>query len=174
VTDPAGSVTVVRPEAAADASAIRDLLVRAFETPAEADLVERLRQDGDLVLAMVADDCEHGIVGHVAFPRLRVDHMGREFPAVGLAPLAVAEAHRRQGIGADLVCGGLGNLASRGETLVFVLGDPAYYTRFGFAAEAAQPFTCAYAGPHFMALPLADTAPRAGTVHYPAAFDGLT
>jgi putative acetyltransferase len=174
VTGPTGRATVVRPEAAADAGAIRDLLVRAFETPIEADLVERLRHDRDLVLAMVAADCEHGIVGHVAFPRLHVDHMGQEFPAVGLAPLAVAEAHRRQGVGADLVCRGLDCLASRGEVLAFVLGDPAYYTRFGFAVATAKPFTCAYAGSHFMALQLADTAPPAGTVRYPAAFDGLT
>lgn len=173
MTRPVGGVTVVRPEKPADAGAIRNMLVQAFETSAEADLVERLRQDGDLVLAMVATDSEHEIVGYIGFPRLRVEHMGREFPAAGLAPLAVAEPWRRQGIGADLVQGGLDNLALRRETLVFVLGDPAYYTRFGFAAETAQPFTCIYAGPHFTALPLADTAPRAGTVRYPVAFDSL-
>lgn len=167
-------VTVVRPEKPADAGAIRNVLVQAFETSAEADLVERLRQDGDLVLAMVATDSEHEIIiGYAGFPRLQVEHRGQVSPAVGLAPLAVAAPWRRQCVGADLVCGGLSNLALRRETLVFVLGDPAYYTRFGFAAETAQPFACAYAGPHFMALPLADTAPRAGTVRYPAAFDSL-
>ena len=56
---------------------------------------------------------------------------------------------------------------------MFVLGNPAYYTRFGFALDAAQPFTCVYAGPYFMALRLADTAPRAGIVRYPAVFEGL-
>lgn len=168
-----GSVTVTRPEAPADADAIRSLLEQAFETSAEADLVERLRRDGDLVLEMVAVDSEHGMVGHISFPRLRVEHMGSELPAVGLAPLAVAERCRRQGIGADLVSAGLDNLAIRRETLLFVVGDPAYYMRFGFAAETAQPFACAYAGPHFMALRLADSAPRAGAVRYPAAFDAL-
>jgi putative acetyltransferase len=172
VTRSAG-VTVVRPEKPADAGAIRNVLVQAFDTSAEADLVERLRDDGDLVLAMVATDSEHEIIGYVAFPRLRVEHEGGEFPVVGLAPLAVAERWRRQGIGADLVYGGLDNLMLGREALVFVLGDPAYYTRFGFAAEPAQRFACAYAGPHFMALPLTDAAPRAGTVRYPAAFDGL-
>jgi putative acetyltransferase len=168
-----GSVTVVRPETLADVSPIRDLLVLSFETSAEADLVERLRRDGDLLLAMVAIDSRHGFVGCIAFSRLRIEHMGREFPAVGLAPLAVAEPYRRQGIGADLVCGGLDCLALRRETIAFVLGNPAYYTRFGFALETAQPFTCTYAGPHFMAMQLADTAPRAGAIRYPPAFDAL-
>ena len=167
------SVTVTRPATDKDASAIRDLLMQAFETRAEAELVDRLRHDGDVVLAMVANDSESGIVGCIAFSRLRIEHGGHEFPAVGLAPLAVATPYRRQGIGADLVSGGLSNLDISRETLVFVLGDPAYYGRFGFALETAQPFTCVYAGPYFMALQLADTAPRAGVVRYPAAFDGL-
>lgn len=173
MTVPLGGVTVVRPQRPADAAAIRDLLVQVFETSAEADLVERLRHEGDLVLAMVADHSEHGVIGYAAFPRLRIEHTGREFPAVGLAPLAVAEPYRRQGVGADLVGGGVNNLALRRETLVFVLGDPAYYTRFEFALETARPFECVYAGAYFMALRLSDTAPRAGHVRYPAAFDGL-
>ena len=141
-------------------------------TPAEAELVDRLRRDGDLVLSLVATDAAQAVVGHVAFPRLRVESAGREFPAVGLAPLAVADdaspPRRRRGAGSVR---GSRNCARQGETLVFVMGDPAYYTRFGFALETAQPFTCAYAGPYFMALRLADAAPRAGTVRYPAAFD---
>ena len=69
---------------------------------------------------------------------------------------------------------GLERLAASGEAIVFVLGNPDYYTRFGFALDLAQPFTCVYAGPHFMALRLADTAPRAGIVQYPAVFEGLS
>lgn len=168
-----GTVTVTRPEAEADADATRALLKHAFQTQSEAKLVDRLRREGDLLLGMVATDSVRGVVGYIAFPRLRVEHAGQQFPAVGLAPLAVAEAHRRLGIGADLVCGGLDCLALRGETLVFVLGSPAYYTRFGFAREAARPFSCAYDGPHFMALRLADNAPRTGTIRYPVAFDAL-
>jgi putative acetyltransferase len=164
----------IRPETAADAPAIHDLLAHAFETPAEAELVDRLRRDGDLVLSLVATDTAQAVVGHVAFPRLRVESAGRESPVAGLAPLAVAETHRRQGIGAQLTRAGLDHLRAKGETLVFVMGNPAYYTRFGFALETAQPFTCVYAGPYFMALRLADAALRTGTVRYPAAFDDLS
>jgi putative acetyltransferase len=165
----------IRLEAAADAQAVRALLAGAFETSVEgeAELVEQLRRDGDLVLALVAVDAVQRVVGYVAFPRLYVENADREFPAVGLAPLAVVAPHRRQGVGAALVRAGLDRLAARGETIVFVLGNPDYYTRFGFALDLAQPFICVYAGPYFMALCLADTAPRAGIVRYPAAFDGL-
>jgi putative acetyltransferase len=161
----------IRPETAADAQAVRALLTNAFETPAEAELVQCLRRDGDLVLALVAVDAAHRIVGHVAFPRL---HVGDEYPAVGLAPLAVVAAHRRRGVGAALVRAGLERLVAGGETIVFVLGNPAYYKRFGFALEAARPFTCVYAGPYFMAIALADNAPRAGVVRYPASFASVT
>jgi putative acetyltransferase len=166
-------MTTIRHEWADDVGAIHDLLVSAFPTPAEADLVDRLRRDGDLVLSLVAADAKGAVVGHVAFPRLRVVLSGVEYPAVGLAPLTVAETHRRQGIGAELVQCGLAQLRARDETLVFVLGDPAYYGRFGFTAETARPYTSAYDETYFMALSLEDDAPRAGSVRYPAAFDGL-
>ena len=131
----------IRPETAADADAIRALLAHAFETSAEAELVDRLRRDGDLVLALIAIDAAQAVVGYVAFLRLRVESAGGEFPVIGLAPLAVAATHRRQGIGAALTCAGLDHLRAHDETLAFVMGNPAYYTRFGFALETAQPFT---------------------------------
>ena len=59
------------------------------------------------------------------------------------------------------------------ERLAFVLGDPAFYQRFGFSLEMAQAFESSYTGQHFMALKLADDAPERGRIRYPAAFDGL-
>jgi len=163
----------IRPETADDAANIRELLVHAFGGPAEADLLDRLRRDGDLILALVALDARRAVVGHVAFSRLRIESVGHAAPAVALAPLAVPDAQRRLGIGAALVRAGLDQLAAHGETLVFVLGDPAYHTRFGFAPETATPFASAYSGPHFMVLRLSQHAPHAGTIRYPAAFDDL-
>jgi putative acetyltransferase len=162
----------IRPETAGDAADVRQLLVSSFGGPAEAALVDRLRRDGDLMLALVATDAARAVVGHIAFSRLCVE-AGDLSPAVALAPLAVADTHRRCGIGVALVRAGLDQLAAQGEMLVFVLGDPAYYTRFGFAPESAGRFACAYAGPHFMALRLSEHAPHAGTIRYPAAFDDL-
>jgi putative acetyltransferase len=172
VSASAGDI-VIRPEALADATAVHALLRQAFGGPGEAALVDRLRAEGDLVLALVAVAPPETVAGYVAFPRLQVASESGTNPAIGLAPLAVAAPHRRRGIGAALVRAGLDRLIACRETVVFVLGDPAYYGRFGFDADAVQPFGCAYAGPHFQARRLAAPAPSAGTIRYPAAFDDL-
>jgi putative acetyltransferase len=109
----------------------------------------------------------------VAFARLRVDDVQGTHEVVGLAPLAVAPDLQRRGIGSALIRAGHRHLAARGERLVFVLGCPAYYARFGYSLLAAQPFGSGYSGPHFMALRLNEGAPIGGKVRYPAAFSDL-
>jgi putative acetyltransferase len=161
----------IRPERSDDAPTIRNILTAAFSGSAEANLVERLRLDGDLVLALVADDGE--VRGHVAFPRLRVEDSDGTHDVVGLAPVAVAPGLQRRGIGSALINEGHRRLIERGESLAFVLGDPAYYARFGYSLLAAQPFESNYSGSHFMALRLNESAPLAGKVRYPAAFADL-
>ena len=61
-------------------------------------------------------------------------------------------------------------LKTQGEKIVFVLGDPDYYKRFGFSHETAKAFACVYQGDHLQALRLAPDAPTAGDVIYPSAF----
>ena len=163
---------IVRPERPDDATAVRALLIAAFGGPAEADLVERLRGDGDFMLSLVADDGE--IHGYAGFPRLRVDGALGVRDAAGLAPVAVMPGLQRRGIGSALIREAHRRLAEQGVPLVFVLGDPAYYARFGYSVAGAQPFKSAYASPHFMALPLNADAPQGGEVRYPAAFDQLS
>ena len=160
---------IVRPERGDDAQAIRNILTAAFSGSAEADLVERLRQEGDLVLALAADDGD--VRGYAAFPRLRVEDAQGTHDAVGLAPVAVAPNRRRRGIGSALIRQGHRRLVEQGESLVFVSGYPAYYARFSYSL--AEPFESAYSGPHFMVLRLNEGAPRAGKVRYPAAFNDL-
>jgi len=162
----------IRHERADDAFAIRRILDEAFAGPAEGDLVERLRASGDLVLALVAltDDT---IVGYAAWPRLWITTPRDQYKAIALAPLAVARAQQRNGVGSALVQEGLAQLRTWGESLVFVLGDPVYYRRFGFSAEAASAYESMYAGSHLMALRLTPTAPECGRLSYPAAFDDL-
>ena len=159
----------IRPERPGDRDAIFAVNRAAFGQAAEAALVDRLRADGDLVLSLVAADGE-ALVGHVAFSRL-------EAPAgcaAALAPVAVVPARRRQGIAAALIREGLTRLAGGGQDLVLVLGDPAYYGRFGFAAEAAAPLRTPYDGPFQQALALTERGRRmAGEVRYAAAFAEL-
>ena len=57
---------------------------------------------------------------------------------------------------------------------IYLLGDPAYYSRFGYSLEAAAPFDCVYSGPHFMALPLVEPLPvSGGELRYAPAFEAL-
>jgi putative acetyltransferase len=158
----------VRAEQAGDRQAIHDLHAKAFPTEAEAVLVDRLRDANDITISLVAED-EVRIVGHVLF-----SPMAAPFRALGLAPVAVAEGSRRQGIAARLIEEGLAQAKKGGWEGVFVLGETRYYDRFGFSVEAAAGFASLYAGPHFMALALQGALPHlAGRVDYAPAFATL-
>ena len=164
---------VVRPAADEDAGAIRAVLLAAFPSAAEADLVERLAADGDLALSFVAA-VDGKIVGHIAFSRMTAAADGERVPALGLAPVAVLPGHQKQGIGGRLIERGLAAANGRGTAIVFVVGDPDYYGRFGFRSETAAPFASSYAGPHFMAQWLSSPrAPAAGQADYAPAFGRL-
>jgi putative acetyltransferase len=149
---------------------VRAVLQLAFAGTTEADLVERLRADGDLVVALVAEQMGR-IVGYVAFPRLSLDVDGHILPVIGLAPAGVLPDRQHGGIGGALIRAGIGRLKDCAERLVFVLGDPAYYARFGFTVTDA--YVSRYAGPYFQALMLAPDAPKSGRVSYPHAFDAI-
>jgi putative acetyltransferase len=165
-----GGSNGVRRERPGDEGAIRAVIAAAFGGAAEADVVEHLRADGGLILGLVHES-GGGIVGYVAFARLTVAVGEGTAAAAGLAPLAVAPSHQNRGVGSLLVRAGLDGLKQHGERIVFVLGDPAYYGRFGFAVMDG--FVSRYAGPYFQALRLAADAPASGRVTYPKAFDGL-
>ena len=164
----------LRPAEPRDAAAIRAVHVAAFPTPLEADLVEALERDGDAAISLVAERVGE-IVGHVLLSRMHVSGDGRLYQALGLAPVAVLPGFQGAGIGAALIEGALAIAKANGEELVFLLGEPDYYRRFGFSAEAAAPFGSPYSGPYFMALPLQPgvASPRAGKADYPRAFSDL-
>lgn len=137
---------VIRPENAADpaeCAAIADLVERAFPAVPESDgteaaLVAALRASGDVVadLTLVALESER-IVGHVLFSRM---HVG-DTPALALAPLAVTPEKQRMGIGSALVRRALERArqvdkAPGAPRFVIVLGEPDYYSRFGFTRAA--------------------------------------
>lgn len=164
----------IRPEQAGDHEAIDIVLREAFGGSDEADLVARLRANGDFVGALVAVKETGGVVGYIAFPRLWIDGTGERCPAAGIAPLAVTPKHQRDGIGTALMTAGLAQLETCGVRLVFALGHPAYYPRFGFSVADAVPYQSEYSGPHFMLKVLNAGAPSSGRVSYPSAFAGLS
>ena len=164
----------IRPAEASDAAAIFALHAKSFPSDAEAHLVDRLSAEGDVQLSLVA--MEHGhLVGHVMFTVMSVTADGQPLTAAALAPVATDPQHRRQGIAAALIEAGLKALVEEGVAISFVLGDPAYYTRFGYALTEAAPYSSLYAGPHFMALRLDKSLPlpKSGSAQYAHAFSQL-
>jgi len=159
---------MIRYAKSTDHAAIADVVSAAFGRGDEAELVARLREGGDALFELVA--MEDGVVaGHVLFSRLWVDDT-RLYAA--LAPLAVAPARQGSGLGSALVRAGIESARDFGCHGVLVLGEPAYYGRFGFSAEDAGTVSSPFRGlAAFQALAL-EAGAFAGplTAVYPDAF----
>lgn len=132
---PTLSAVRLRTEEPEDHAAVGRLHVAAFEDHGQvvADLVEDLRalvtsSDG---LSLVAED-DTGVVGHVLFTRSLLDAPRRLVDVQVLSPIAVTPGRQGQGIGSALIRDGLATMAERGVPVVFLEGDPGYYSRLGF------------------------------------------
>ena len=144
----------IRAEGVHDRAAITAVHEAAFGQPAEARLVEALRAAGKALVSLVAV-ADGAVVGHVLFSPVTIEGLGPG-ACVGLAPLAVLPAHRRRGIGGAMVRAGLHACRSAGQAAAVVLGDPAYYSRFGFVPARQFGLSSEYDAPDdaFMALEL--------------------
>jgi putative acetyltransferase len=165
-------IGLIRLEDEGDAPAIRDLLEAAFPDHAEADLVDALRRMRVLVLSLVAE-ADGYVVGHVGFARIFIESEAGRSRAVALAPLAVYAEYQDKGIATRLVREAHAVLASRGETLSVVLGDPNYYRRFGYTHARAAGFESDYQSPYLMAISFG-AAPHEGRLIYPPPFAALS
>ncbi|MFD7996711.1 GNAT family N-acetyltransferase [Streptomyces mexicanus] len=167
-----GNTWITRAETSADIPAIRDIILAAFPTPAEADLVDSLRADPTAWiegLSLVAADETGHPVGHALLTRCRIGTT----PALCLAPCAVRPEQQRTGAGTAAIRAALAAARSLGERHVVVLGHPAYYPRFGFTRASTHGIGLTIDVPDdaLMALSLdADHPLPSGTVHYAAAF----
>ncbi|AOF91163.1 N-acetyltransferase [Sinorhizobium sp. RAC02] len=128
---------IVRPEQPTDIDAIRTLTETAFRTAAHADgtehvIIDRLRAAGVLTLSLVAE-VDGVIVGHVAFSPVTVSDGSSDW--YGLGPISVDPGRQGSGIGSRLVREGLDRLKALGAAGCVLLGDPAYYGRFGFERD---------------------------------------
>jgi putative acetyltransferase len=166
---------LIRREGPEDAAAIREITAAAFGRPAEAALVDELR-DGEAwlpVLSMVAVSMvagESSVTGHVLCTRGHVDGA----PVLALGPLSVRPDRQRAGVGSALMHAVLGAGDALGEPLVTLLGDPGYYRRFGFRLSGEYQITPPVAGwePHFQVRVLTGYRPQVGgTFRYAEPFD---
>lgn len=133
----------IRLEAQADLDAIYAIEAAAFEGEAHAELVNHLRAEGALILSHVAE-LSGETVGHAAYSLVTVTDgdIVHRFPALG--PIGVLPRCQGQGIGSALVRAGLEAMSDMGYGLLFLVGSPRYYPRFGY--QPAQPlgFTSDY------------------------------
>jgi len=136
VTGPEIAITI-RPEQEGDEAAIRDLVIRAFDGHPHSDgdehsVIDRLRAGADLALSLVAEDGE-AVVGHIAYSPAILTNGDNGWFVLG--PVAVEPSYQAGGIGRALIEAGEAELRARGAKGLTVLGDPAIYSRFGFATD---------------------------------------
>lgn len=164
-----------RTETVDDREAVRRVNEQAFEQPAEANLVEALREAAPHV-SFVAEDDEGHVVGHVFFTPVTFES-GEAVAAMALGPMAVAPEWQRRGVGSRLVREGLEECRRAGAAAVVVLGHADYYPRFGFARASAWGLRCKWpvGDEHFMALELVPGAldEVSGLVEYRPEFDDV-
>jgi putative acetyltransferase len=153
-----------------DFTAIRAVLRHAFPTDEEADLVEQLRADGDVLVELGAAS-DAAIQGHILYSSLAIERDGAAIKAAALAPVAVLPAFQGRGIGGALIRAGNARCAELGLEAIVVLGHADYYPRFGFSAQTAESLQAPFSGSHFMALELkAGVLKNGGKVRYAKAF----
>ena len=167
----------VRRERPQDEAAIATVVASAFGSPAEARLVEAIRESPHVIpeLCLVAET-DGEIVGHVMISYVGLRTTSGMVDVATLSPLAVEPGRQRQGIGSALVRAVTTAADERGEPFVVLEGSPHYYGRLGFEPSA----------PHGITIDLPSWAPPdaaqltrlhrydpdvRGHVVYPPAFD---
>jgi putative acetyltransferase len=150
----------IRDERAEDAQAIRRVTNAAFKlnshaSGTEAAIIEALREANALTVSLVAT-MDNEVVGHVAFSPITID--GRNLSWFGLGPVSVKPELHGHGIGSALIREGLSRLKQAGATGCVLLGDPAFYRRFGFENDPALHYEGAPAQ-YFMSLYFHDVNP---------------
>jgi len=162
----------IRDELPGDRAAIRQIVEAAFaqaehRSGTEGAIVDTLRDAHALTISLVAED-GGALLGHVAFSSVEID--GRRCHWYGLGPVSVRPDRQRQGIGTALIAEGLARLRALDARGCVVLGDPAYYGRFGFAPDRG--LKLAGVPPDYFTRLVLEGGPVTGTVTYHAAFGG--
>ena len=161
VPAPVETVTPIRieRERLSDAAAVDALVLAAFGPGRFAKTAERLREASELAMGFCAYEGER-LIGSVRLWSIMVG----EARSVFLGPIAVDATSRRGGLGAELVQGCIEEARTMGLDGVLLIGDPPYFSRFGFVAAPDAVFSGPVDRRRIMWLPITDVAP-AGPVH---------
>ena len=135
-----------------DEEHIKNVYLQAFndsEARIVADVAVNLLKENQSakIISLIAVE-NNEIVGHIAFSPVFIETSNENFGYI-LAPLAVVPKYQKNTIGTSLITHGLDTISSMGSFIVFVYGDPQYYSRFGFKTDLAQDFI----PPHTLQFP---------------------
>lgn len=136
----------IREEQPSDVEKIWEVNSDAFETDAEANLVNALRNSGCTYISLIAE-IENNVVGHILFTQVELIGNANKLNIIWLAPMAVLTTYQNKGIGSKLVKAGLEQCRSQGYAAVVVLGHPNYYPKFGFVPSVKYGIKSEYAVP---------------------------
>lgn len=136
---------IIRGETPEDYAAVWRVNALAFGGETEATLVDKLRAASPHISLVAVEGSR--VVGHIFFSPATVESDPADFAAVALAPLAVLPEYQNRGVGSRLVRRGLEECKSQGHEVVFVLGHPSYYPRFGFSPAGAKGISCEFPAP---------------------------
>ena len=155
----------IRTEKESDEHLITEIHDRAFNNLDEGKIVERLRNNNNLIISFVAE-IEQKIVGHIAYSPVFHEN---QIIGLGLGPVGILPGFQKQGIGTALIQAGNERAFLEGFSIIFVLGDMNYYAKFGF--EPAKPYNFFSLfdpeGNHFMmAQRKSEPSPEKIPVHY--------
>lgn len=164
----------IRSEQPEDAGCIDQIITSAFASVVysnhcEQFIVRALRQSGQLCISLVAE-LENKLIGHVAISPVQISTGVSGW--YGLGPVSVLPEFQGRGIGADLIQMALMQLKAQHAQGCVVLGEPSYYARFGFQADA-QLVLEGVPAEYFQVIAFDSVIPR-GTVHYHDSFNATS
>ena len=167
---------IIRVEEDGDRDAIRVVHREAFRSDAEPDLVDALRDGFHSQLSLVAEEMGNTIVGHLMLSRVMIESPSGTHVALSLAPVGVMPGYQRRKIGSNLILSAIAKSRAQGHGIVLVLGQPAYYRRFGFRSDLAEVLESPFGGGEaWMAMELIPASLRGvqGTVVFSPPFMAL-
>jgi putative acetyltransferase len=164
----------IRPEVPSDHDAIRQInidafAIHAYSSQTEHLIVESLRAANALSVSLVAE-IEGNLVGHIAFSHAEIN--GSDCGWFLLGPVAVFPNFQKQGIGSALVNEGLKTIRNMGAKGCVLVGDPAFYRRFGFQNNCSLQME-GVPSEFVLALPMSDPMLQGTVTHHPAFSVGL-
>ncbi len=161
----------IREETSRDIDVIRSITRAAFisvehSNQTESAIIDALRESGALSISLVAVESNE-VVGHVAFSPITIE--GGRQGWLGLGPISVRPDKQKEGIGAALIEEGLRRASAMNAKGCVVLGDPNYYSRFGFEADS-ELFLDGVPAEYFMRRAFEENMPH-GRVDYHKSFN---